>query len=277
MYTNIEDVVRKYKELGIDKQINYDKFYLYSIVTHSTAIEGSTITELENQMLLDEGLSINGKSIVEQLMNIDLNLAYKKAKRLAKDHTPITIELLIELASIVMKNTGQEYKTALGNFSSSKGELRLLNVTAGVGGKSYMNYDKIKVKLKEFCDNINEERARFSSKNLTQLYNISFDAHYNLVTIHPWADGNGRMARLIMNMLQFECGLIPTKILKEDKIEYIEALTQTREKEDISIFRTFMANMMIKNLTKEIDEYSKSINKEIIIKKKPEETKKFKL
>lgn len=52
---------------------------------------------------------------------------------------------------------------------------------------------------------------------MTQLYEISFDAHYDLVTIHPWADGNGRMARLLMNMLQFEFGLIPTKILKEDQ------------------------------------------------------------
>mgnify|MGYP007111743360 CR=1 FL=1 len=47
----LETLITKYRALGIDKQIDYDKFYLYSLVTHSTAIEGSTITELENQIL----------------------------------------------------------------------------------------------------------------------------------------------------------------------------------------------------------------------------------
>lgn len=46
MQTELEKLVQRYKELGIDSQIDYDKFYLYSIITHSTAIEGSTITEL---------------------------------------------------------------------------------------------------------------------------------------------------------------------------------------------------------------------------------------
>ncbi len=44
-------------------------FYLYSIITHSTAIEGSTVTETENRLLFDEGISANGRSMGEQLMN----------------------------------------------------------------------------------------------------------------------------------------------------------------------------------------------------------------
>ena len=66
--------------------------------------------------------------------------------------------------------------------------------------------------------------------SIDELYRVTFDAHYNLVTIHPWADGNGRMARLVMNMLQFEFGLTPAKILKDDKEEYIKSLIATREK-----------------------------------------------
>ncbi|MGM9797290.1 MAG: Fic family protein [Parabacteroides sp.] len=76
---------------------------------------------------------------------------------------------------------------------------------------------------------------------------MTFDAHYQLVTIHPWADGNGRMARLVMNMLQFEFGLIPAKIIKEDKEEYIKALVATREEDKRNIFREFMSSMMIQN------------------------------
>ena len=65
-------VLDEYKRLGIAEQIDYDKFYLYSLITHSTAIEGSTVTEIENQLLFDEGISAKGRSMQEQLMNLDL-------------------------------------------------------------------------------------------------------------------------------------------------------------------------------------------------------------
>ena len=262
MANKLEQLVTRYRELGIDNQIDYDKFYLYSLITHSTAIEGSTITELENQIMFDHGISIKGKSIEEQSMNLDLKVAYEKAIELAKQHKPISTEMLISLSALVMKNTGKEYKTALGDFSSARGELRLLNVTAGIGGRSYMNYSKVPIKLAEFCRQLNESRAKASEMSMDELYRLTFDAHYQLVTIHPWADGNGRMARLVMNMLQFEFGLIPTKILSEDKEEYIKALVATREEDDLEIFRTFMSSMMEQNLLSEIATYLESIGEE---------------
>ena len=75
MSHNLEQLINRYRELGIDQQIDYDKFYLYSLITHSTAIEGSTITEVENQIMFDHGVSIKGKSIEEQNMNLDLKTA----------------------------------------------------------------------------------------------------------------------------------------------------------------------------------------------------------
>ncbi|MBQ7311503.1 MAG: Fic family protein [Alistipes sp.] len=262
MVNKLEQLVTQYRELGIDNQIDYDKFYLYSLITHSTAIEGSTITELENQIMFDHGISLKGKSIEEQSMNLDLKVAYEKAIDFAKQHKPITIDMLISLSALVMKNTGKEYKTALGDFSSARGELRLLNVTAGVGGRSYMNYSKVPAKLAEYCNELNTMRAKAATMSVDSLYKLSFDAHYNLVTIHPWADGNGRMARLIMNMLQFEFGLIPTKILKEDKEEYIKALVATREDDNLDIFSEFMTSMMEQNLQNEITSYLESIGDE---------------
>ena len=262
MPNKLEQLVTRYRELGIDNQIDYDKFYLYSLITHSTAIEGSTITELENQIMFDHGISIKGKSIGEQSMNLDLKTAYEKAIEFAKQHKPITTEMLVLLSALVMKNTGKEYKTALGDFSSARGELRLLNVSAGIGGRSYMNYSKVPMKLAEFCEQLNASRAKASEMSMDELYRLTFDAHYQLVTIHPWADGNGRMARLVMNMLQFEFGLIPTKILSKDKEEYIKALVATREDDDLKIFRAFMSSMMEQNLLSEIANYLESIGEE---------------
>lgn len=260
MKTKLEELVERYRELGIDRQLDYDKFYLYSIITHSTAIEGSTITELENQIMFDNGIALKGKSLVEQNMNLDLKAAYERVLEYAREHTDITIERLKELSALTMKNTGTEYHTALGDFSSASGDLRLLNVTAGVGGKSYMAYYKVPRKLTELCNAVNAVRRDASSMTMQQLYEFSFDVHYNLVTIHPWADGNGRMARLLMNWLQFEYGLIPSRIFSDDKEEYIKSLIATREEENLSIFRDFMTETMVRHLSRDIAAYQDSID-----------------
>lgn len=255
----------RFKELGIDQQIDYDKFYLYSLITHSTAIEGSTVTEIENQLLFDEGISAKGRPMSEQLMNLDLKTAYEQSISYAKNHTEVSVDLLKELSALVMKNTGTVFNTALGNFSSANGDLRLLNVTAGVGGNSYMNYSKVPHKLMEFCESINQGRKNISASNLIECYNLSFDTHYQLVTIHPWADGNGRMSRLLMNQLQFEFGIIPTNIHSESKAQYIEALVATRESDDIQIIRNFMFDEHIHNLETMIEQYTCSINKDVTV------------
>ena len=258
MKDQLTALIEQYKQLGIDSQIDYEKFYLYSIITHSTAIEGSTVTEIENQLLFDEGITAKGKPLMEQMMNLDLRRAYEESICLAKNHTDITVDILKALSHLVMQNTGSTYKTVLGDFSSANGDLRIVNVTAGVGGRSYLSYQKVPAKLQEFCDWLNAQRQRPMS--LSERYDLSFEAHYRLVTIHPWADGNGRMARLVMNQIQFEFGLIPAKVLKEDKGDYINALIATREADDMSIFLEFMTDEMVKTLSADIEAFLKSID-----------------
>ena len=257
------DLLKEYQSLGIAEQIDYDKFYLYSIITHSTAIEGSTVTEIENQLLFDEGITAKGRTLQEQMMNLDLKAAYEKSRILATHHVPITIDLLKSLAASVMKNTGSNYKTVLGDFSSANGDLRLLNVRAGIEGKSYLNFQKVPARLKEFCEWLNEERSKLERGNVIDAYALSFDAHFRLVTIHPWADGNGRMSRLLMNHLQFEYQLIPMKVMKEQKAEYIQALVDAREQDDISVFLRVMFDLHIRNLQQEIEQFRKSMEQDV--------------
>ena len=253
------DLLNEYHSLGIAEQIDYKKFYLYSIITHSTAIEGSTVTEIENQLLFDEGITAKGRSLQEQMMNLDLKSAYEHSMRLAQQHTDFSVEMLKGLSALVMKNTGSSYNTAQGSFDASKGDLRLVSVTAGIGGSSYMSYLKVPAKLTEFCQQLNEKRRQLlATDDLLAKYLLSFDAHYQLVTIHPWVDGNGRMSRLVMNHLQYELGLVPTKIIKEEKAEYIQALVDSREQESLEPFREFVLEEHTRNIAKEIEEYKKS-------------------
>lgn len=257
------NILMEHKKLGFQNQIDYNKFYLYSIVTHSTAIEGSTMTEIDNQLLFDEGLTAKGKSIIEQNMNIDLKAAYERSMQLAKEHTPFSIGVLKHLSSLVMRRTGSIIHVMAGSFDSSRGDLRLLNVTAGAGGKTYMNFMKVPQQLKDFCKEINEGREKLlKNPDVYEQYKLSFYAHLKLVTIHPWVDGNGRMSRLIMNHLQYEFGLVPSKVVKDDKAEYIKALKISQEEESEVPFLDFMFEEHAKNLQEEIENYKRSMGDE---------------
>ena len=258
--TELEQVLQEYISLGINQQLDYDKFYLYSIITHSTAIEGSTVTEVEAQLLFDEGITSSKRTMVEQMMNLDLKAAYEFGIKWIKQHPEITVDSLITLSSKVMEHTGSEYHTIVGDFSAAKGELRKVNVTAGIGGASYMPYQKVPEKLESFCQELNQRRKNLNQKDTLSVYNLSFWAHYELVTIHPWADGNGRMSRLLMNLIQWEFNIIPSKVLKEDKAEYIQALVDSREKDDFVIFTDCMINLHTRHIKEEITNYNASIN-----------------
>lgn len=252
------ELLNRHKDLGITEQIDFKKFYLYSIIAHSTAIEGSTVTEVEAQLLFDEGITSSKRTIQEQMMNLDLKAAYEYGMKWIQQHNPITIEWLISLAAKVMQHTDSEYSAMAGSFSAAKGELRKLNVSAGLGGPSYMSYQKVPSRLAAFCEELNRRRVSVDKTDPCAIYDLSFWAHYELVTIHPWADGNGRTSRLLMNLLQMEYDLLPVRVLKEDKADYIQALADTRENEDIRIFLNCMTRLHIEHLRSDIEQFLKS-------------------
>lgn len=129
-----------------------------------------------------------------------------------------------------------------GSFDSSKGEFRLCGITAGVGGYSYMNYLKVPGKIDELCVILQEKQK--TARTFREQYELSFNAHLNLATIHPWVDGNGRIARLLMNYIQFCYHLFPTKIFKEDREAYILSLRQCQDEGTNQPFLDFMAGQL---------------------------------
>lgn len=254
----IEETLKAYRASGVEDQVDYQKFYLYSIVTHSTAIEGSTVTEIENQLLFDEGIVAKGRSLTEQMMNVDLKDAYLYAFRIASENPTYTPQLLQQLSALVMRRTGSEYSTIAGHFDSSKGEFRLCNVSAGIGGRSYLAYNKVPRAGDDFCRWLNEEISKVDKTNIATCYRLSFEAHFRLVSIHPWVDGNGRTTRLVMNMIQRQLGLVPSIVRKEDKGEYIQSLVDSRENDDSIITQDVMLRHHIENLNCRVLQYQEN-------------------
>ena len=259
VWQEIEQLYQKFQKLGISEAVDYEKYYLYSLIAHSTAIEGSTLTELDTQLLFDEGVTAKGKPLVYHLMNEDLKQAYELAKTESDSLVPITPAFLKRLNAMLMRTTGSVHNVMGGSFDSSKGEFRLCGVTAGVGGHSYMNYLKVPAKVDELCVLLQEKQKTVGA--FREQYELSFNAHLNLVTIHPWVDGNGRTVRLLMNYIQFCYHLFPTKIFKEDREEYILSLRQCQDEETNQPFLSFMAGQLKKSLSLEIERFKASQKK----------------
>ena len=254
----LREAVLRYVNSGIEQQVDYEKFYLYSLITHSTAIEGSTVTEVENQLLFDEGIVAKGRSLVEQMMNLDLRDAYLWGFGWVRSGKPYTVESLCQLSAKVMRRTGTEYSTLGGTFDSAEGDVRLCNVSAGIGGRSYLPFQKVPKAMSDFCIRLNNEIQSADKNDIAACYRLSFEAHFRLVTIHPWVDGNGRATRLLMNMVQRQLGLIPSIVTKEGKGAYIQALIDSREQEDSTIIQDLMMAQHIANLETRISQYQQT-------------------
>ena len=135
-----------------------------------------------------------------------------------------------------------------GEFDSSKGEYRKLSIIAG--NRTFISYDKIPLYVNKLIDCINKEINKVN--NPIDIYKLSFDAHFQFVSIHPYADGNGRMSRLLMNYVQYYKKVPLSVIYKQDKSAYFNALEKTRKNEDINIFYDFMFKQTLKHLKAQI-------------------------
>ena len=248
---NVISLIDKFHSLNLSDNIDFDKFNHYAITHHSTTIEGTTLTEIETRLLLDEGITPAGKPLQHSLMVKDHHDALLYIIKQAALKTIITPEFLQNINSRVMNHTGSIYQTVFGEVNGSMGAFRKGNVSAG--NTYFVSFDKVEGLIKKLCDKMADKFLTIST--VIDKINICFDAHFDLVTIHPFYDGNGRTSRLLMNYLQMYCNLPMSIVFKEDKAAYFEALDKTRKQEDITVFRKFMYAQYEKYLLQEIEKF----------------------
>ncbi len=202
----------KFRPLPSELVKNLEQWYKVELTYTSNAIEGNTLSRIETALVVEKGLTIEGKTIQEHLEAINhshalgfiKSLASKKRQQLKEDDI-IDIHKLI-LAKIDDTNAG-----------------RYRRVPVRIAGSTVVMPNAAKVP---------ELMNRFIEWLVSDLklhpVTIAAEAHFRLVSIHSFIDGNGRVARIFMNLLLMQEGYPPAIIRKEERHSYINAIEKAQ-------------------------------------------------
>lgn len=204
--------------------------------THSsTALEGNTISAGDTLFILTEGLTINGKSLKEHQQIHGHAQALALMSHWVKTDLPLRIESLHQLHRSVQTKSVIDIYQPIGSW---KVEPNGTMVMPSNGKTAWHEYTLprnvptlIKTWLKLLSQHNQQSRklaktttAQLSTKQLNTLIEAYTDIHLGFVAIHPYADGNGRLARLVANIPLLRAGMPPLLISKEERRTYINLL-----------------------------------------------------
>lgn len=200
---------------------------------NSNAIEGNSLTLKETYLVIHEGLTIKGKPLKDHLEAKDHHEALEFLYGLVRhDSQPTLSEHLIrQLHQLVVKKTDEEYA----------GKYRTSNVFIGGADHTPPDALQVTIEMKKLMAWFTKERKRLHPVQLAAFL------HHKLVYIHPFFDGNGRTARLTMNIILMRAGYPLVVILKNDRKKYYRALAQA-DKGNYIPFVGFMAQAVERSL-----------------------------
>lgn len=210
-------------------------------VWSSNAIEGSTITLAETATILNSGLTVHGKPMSEHLATTDLGDAYDYMFELVNTKTPVSEIIIRDLNRLVLARQKPEEVTP--------GAYRVLDAwPRGSEDQPYVPPYDIRPAVQDL--------VKWVNKAVDQLHPVQYaaDLHLKLVSIHPFADGNGRTSRLMMNFALTQAGYPVINIMPDKKARatYIDCLATGRSTGNFLPFEELVAGYAQQTLEKRI-------------------------
>ena len=177
---------------------------------NSNSIEGNTMSLRETQMVLQEGITVKGKSLREHFETHNHDKAIDYLYSIINEAYTLRSIDILSLHGLVLRSIEEDFAG------------RIRNGGVRITGANFTppNANKVPDLLDELIDFINTNPLNLNAIELATIF------HHKLVWIHPFFDGNGRTVRLSMNLLLMRCGFPPAIILKNDRKKYYEALNQ---------------------------------------------------
>jgi Fic family protein len=197
------------------------KHYDVELTYTSNAIEGNTLTLRETAEVIEHGITVGGKSLVDHLEAVDHYGALQFMRAIATSAQPPDEATVCELHRRVVARSRPEIA---GLYSTLPRRIAGSPVV-------FPNPAKIPDLMQTFgatLAGLGPEPARV------------FEAHFRLTAIHPFADGNGRTARLLMNLMLIRRGYPPVAVRPEDRNRYLLALERASLADDLSWFQLLM-------------------------------------
>ena len=215
---------------------NLKKYFDVELTYNSNAIEGNTLTITETKVILEDGLTIGkGKSLKEHLEVINHKEAMDYVYDIVSRDLDISERVIKDLHHIILKSINNK----------DAGEYRQSNVLISGSKHRPVEHFLVKEKMVDLVEWYN------SNKDKMHPVQLAAEFHFRYVYIHPFIDGNGRTARLLMNLILMINGYPITVIRTEDRDGYMKALEKASTHENLDDF----INIIVEAVNRSLDMY----------------------
>lgn len=198
---------------------------------NSDAIEGNTLSLRETQLVIQEGITVRGKSLREHLEARNHPDAIDYVEKLARKKTAIGQDDVLRVHELLLRGIDDENA---GKYRS--GQVR-------VAGATFMppSAERIPSMISELLQTLGQNPDELRPIELSAFF------HHRFVYVHPFLDGNGRAARLLMNIVLLRTGYPFTVLLKVDRPKYLRALSEA-DNGNLIPFANFVASCVERSL-----------------------------
>ncbi|MWC27684.1 Fic family protein [Paenibacillus sp. MMS18-CY102] len=217
---------------------NLEEVYRVEWTYNSNAIEGNTLTLLETKLVLVEGLTIGGKKLREHFEVVNHSEAITYVQDLVNRKMDVTEHVIKSIHQLVLKNIDDE----------NAGRYRMINVFISGSQHTPAHFTVLSEKMEQLIEWFNEHQTTLHPVKLAAEF------HFKFVYIYPFSDGNGRTARLLMNLILMKFGYPPAivKAANEARLSYYETLELASTAQNVEPFVNLIAGCVEDSLQRYI-------------------------
>jgi len=216
---SVLDKKRPLDKLQLEKM---NEYFITAYTYESNKIEGNTLTQMETELVINQGITVNGKSLNEHLEAINHAEAVKFIIELVNEHESFSKKILLELHSLILRSINSKYAG------------RWRDVPVRISGSEHVPAQPY------LLDKLMEDYFIHYLQNKDSLHPVILAAemHERLVSIHPFIDGNGRTARLVMNLILLQNGYTIANLKGDNssKLEYYKSLEEVQLNNNPEVF-----------------------------------------
>ena len=216
-----------------------EHYYDIELTYASNAIEGNTLSPVETTLVIEKGITIAGKPLKDHLEALDHYDAMRYVRDLGRQSEPLTEVDIRNLHSLVVHRSRPDIA---GRYADLDRYVR-----TETGRHVFPSPVRVPSLMGDFGAWL---------RQAPNTPGTAFTAHRRMVDIHPFNDGNGRTARLLMNLVLIRGGYPPVAVRPEDRLAYIQALQEAQAGEGTERFDV----LMYERLCATLDEYLSVLN-----------------